>query len=398
MKKIIFIESYYKGLYGAPKSMLELASGLNSKEYLDVSLITSKNGPLAQKSNDLGINSFVLPVPELLLKPRSKFKLYQKVVYPFLLIYLWIKQLFNINLIGKSDYICVNDIRSFLFYLPIIFILRDRVSWYVRINDRVKFISSIAAALSNKIILISSDCSDVLSENEKQRYQKKLTILNTGFNFKSLNYSAVEEIKGTIEKYNKVYITVGSICIRKNQLDIVRAFGKVYKDGDVLLMIGSPPTEIDIKYQDEVLNLINDSGLKDNVIIVSYTPFVNEYLSLSDVFLFASHKEGLPRVVIEALNAGCFVCSSLVDGINDVLVNESIGLITKTKASDDTFVDEFTSNILSIDDDVLSCRNQRTQYVKDKFDYDGFVNGFENIMKNMDDLSNESKKRIKEYN
>ncbi|WP_219624925.1 hypothetical protein, partial [Vibrio parahaemolyticus] len=69
-----------------------------------------------------------------------------------------------------------------LFYLPIIFILRDRVSWYVRINDRVKFISSIAAALSNKIILISSDCSDVLSENEKQRYQKKLTILNTGFN------------------------------------------------------------------------------------------------------------------------------------------------------------------------------------------------------------------------
>ncbi|MCX8905523.1 glycosyltransferase [Vibrio parahaemolyticus] len=384
MKKIIFIESYYKGLYGAPKSMLELASGLNSKEYLDVSLITSKNGPLAKKSNDLGINSFVLPVPELLLKPKSKFKLYQKIVYPFLLIYLWFKQLFNINLIGKSDYICVNDIRSFLFYLPIIFILRDRVSWYVRINDRVKFISSIAAALSNKIILISSDCSDVLSENEKQRYQKKLTILNTGFNFKSLDYSAVEEIKGTIEKYNKVYITVGSICIRKNQLDIVRAFGKVYKDGDVLLMIGSPPTEIDIKYQDEVLNLINDSGLKDNVIIVPYTPFVNEYLSLSDIFLFASHKEGLPRVVIEALNAGCFVCSSLVDGIRDIIDDSNKGLVTSVKSNDPLFHSEFVNKILSIDKSQLSERGLRKKYISKKFGYDDFISGFEKIAFNKD--------------
>lgn len=381
MREIFFFESYYKGLYGAPRSMLDLASGLNNNKNINVTVVTTKSGPLENKAQEVKLNTKVISVPDALLISRSKFGFLGKLLYPFLLFFLWIRQCGNIRKFNHTECICVNDIRSFLFYFPIMLFNRKKVIWYVRINDRVKYISSLAAMLSHRIIFISTDCLTVLSEREKEKYKDKLYILNTGFKFKSLNYYEVNRIKEEIKDIKgRVYVTVGSICQRKNQKDIVKAFSKACNPEDILFIIGSPPSDIDEKYESELISMITDLELTNQIIRVQYTPYVNEYLSISDVFLFASYKEGLPRVVIEALNAGCFICSSLVDGINDIITSDDKGFVTKFKSNNSNFVDEFVSIISSIDDLVLDSRLERNNYVKEKFGYDRFIKGFEDIV------------------
>ncbi len=113
-QRIAFIDSYHSGLYGAPKSMLSLANGLHNKGY-NVTIITTKDGLLSSKAKDDGLNVNIFDVPNILLLSRRNLKIYHKVLYIFSLFFLWCKSIFNFSL-KKYDVICINDIRTFLFF------------------------------------------------------------------------------------------------------------------------------------------------------------------------------------------------------------------------------------------------------------------------------------------
>lgn len=376
--KILFIDSYFRGLNGAPKSMLSLAKGLYDKSY-HVTVASTKFDGLLTQANDINLKVNNLNTPTILLQSRKDFSFVGKLNYFFILLYYWLYQLFAISF-SKFDKICVNDIRSFLIFFPSLLLNRKKIIWYVRINDRVKFISSLAAFISQKITLISSDCIEVLSIEERNKYASKISVLNTGFKFDEVSDLKTLDIKNSIPKKNgKIYITVGSICPRKNQRDIILAFNKVCEEDDLLFLIGSATSNEDLIYEKEMNSIISELNLENKVIRVPHTPYVHEYLSVSDVFLFASLKEGLPRVVIEALHSGCFVCSSLVDGIRDIVNDSNKGVVTSTKANDPNFNSEFVANLRSINNSNLVKRDLRKKYISESFDYDKFVSGFEKI-------------------
>ncbi len=384
MRSILFFDSYHTGLNGAPTSMLSLAVGLKIKGY-SVSVGSSSEGGLLKKATDSRLDTISINAPKILLLSRKQISFYRRFIYFFSLLLLWFKLLLlKRQQFSCHDFICINDIRSVLLLLPLLLIYKRKVIWYVRINERVKFVSSIAAFLSEKIVLISSDCSNVLSCNEKKRYQSKLIVLNTGFKFSELNELVRKDIVQSLPRgSNRVYITVGSICKRKNQRDIIHAFGKCSSDNDLLFLIGSPTSEEDVGYQNELIHLIDELGISGNVIRVPHTPYVHEYLSVSDIFMFSSHREGLPRVVIEALHAGCFVCSSLVDGITDIICDKSKGLITNKKSQHPDFFDEFISIVSAVDDKDLEQRAERSKYVSRRFDYDMFIKGFIEVLESI---------------
>ncbi|HDZ9134226.1 TPA: glycosyltransferase [Vibrio cholerae] len=269
-----------------------------------------------------------------------------------------------------------------MFYLPLLFIARNKVVWYVRINDRVPYVTTIAAYIAKKIILISSDCINVFSVRERHKFSNKFTILNTGFRFSPIDAQVVSEIESSIigQSKGKVFISVGSICQRKNQIDIVRAYASTCSPNDILLLIGSPTSEEDLKYEAELVRVIESLDIVDQVKRIPHTPFVHEYLSIADIFLFASRQEGLPRVVIEALHAGCFVCSSKVDGIIDILTAPQIGVFTSSNPDRHDFLDEFKVLISSVDKYTLSLRSERKAFVLENFDYENFIIGFEKIV------------------
>lgn len=380
MKKIVFVDSYHTGNNGAPTSMLALAKGLSEKGHA-ITVASSKNGGLLNKAIHNNLEALELAVPNPLLGSRKDFNISTIIQYILSLVIFWFSQVFRYSL-KKFDIICVNDIRSFLFYLPLLFIARDKVVWYVRINDRVPYITTIAAYIAKKIILISSDCINVFSIREKHKFSNKFTILNTGFRFSPIDAHVVSEIESSIigQSKSKVFISVGSICQRKNQIDIVRAYASTCSPNDILLLIGSPTSEEDLKYEAELVRVIESLDIVDQVKRIPHTPFVHEYLSIADIFLFASRQEGLPRVVIEALHAGCFVCSSKVDGIIDILTAPQIGVFTSSNPDRHDFLDEFKVLISSVDKYTLSLRSERKAFVLENFDYENFIIGFEKIV------------------
>ncbi|MEZ9903897.1 glycosyltransferase [Vibrio breoganii] len=382
---ILFLDTYYKGLYGAPKSMLSLAQGLYQKHH-SITIASTKNDTLLSTADKLNLNTISLNTPEILLTSRRKQNLLSISFYFFYLMYYWFKQL-RYNSHFKLDVICVNDIRAYLLFFPLLFLNRRRVVWYVRINDRVSFISHLAVVISNKIILISSDCYECFSDKEKAKYKNKFSIVNTGFDFShdEINY----DVEINHADMDVVFVSVGSLCERKNQISILNAFNSLEMDNKHLYLLGSAATDADKEYERKIKKIIIDNNISDKVSLIPHTPFVMSYLSLSDCFLFASHKEGLPRVIIESLYSGCFVISSRVDGITDILTDNKLGIITESFASDFCFQDDFelaikqalkSHQVFRSKLNKHSNRNIRKEYIERNFSFEKFLINFISVI------------------
>lgn len=103
---------------------------------------------------------------------------------------------------------------------------------------------------------------------------------------------------------------VGRFLPVKNHSFIVKVFQAIYKKNPSarLLLIG------DGNLKKEIEEKISALGLKDAVILTGNVPDVYNYTQAMDVFLFPSHYEGLPLVLIEAQAAGlkCFSSAGAV--------------------------------------------------------------------------------------
>lgn len=371
---ILFIDSYYTGLYGAPKSMLSLAFGVNKKHH--VTICSTKNGGLINNANKLGLSTSVISVPEILLGSRKKMNLFLKVHYLFRLVFFWLSVLTN-KYFDNFDKICVNDIRTFLIFFPMLFRSRKKIYWYVRINDRVQFVTSLAAWLSSRIILISDDCKMSFKDVEINRYEHKFCTLNTGFDLEPFTDNG--NITINHNQFDRVYINVGSICNRKNQIAIIDAFNSISSEFKHLYILGGPVSDSDYQYFNLLKSRVSAYGLEKKITFVGHTPNVIQYLKISDVFVFSSFKEGLPRAVIEALMCGCYVVSAKVDGIKDIINTADVGIVTSVDANHKSFDNEFKI-LLSKVNSVSFDRDYISQYICSRFSYKKFIDGFIDII------------------
>ena len=113
-----------------------------------------------------------------------------------------------------------------------------------------------------------------------------------------------------------VVISVGGLIERKNPLTVIEGFknSKVSSSGK-LLMLGDGP----LKNQ---CQLAADKSIE----IPGYVTDVERYLKAADVFVSASHSEGLPNAVMEALAAGNPVVLSDIGPHREILnVNTAAG-------------------------------------------------------------------------
>lgn len=110
------------------------------------------------------------------------------------------------------------------------------------------------------------------------------------------------------------------------------------------------------------------------IIRVGFTADVNLYLSITDLFIFPSEKEGMPVCIMEALAMGVPVITSNTRGCNDLIKNDFNGLllskspsVSETKKAilklyqDRTLLKKFSVNALSKRQDL-----NRDRYVKEQ--------------------------------
>lgn len=134
-----------------------------------------------------------------------------------------------------------------------------------------------------------------------------------------------------INKEDIVMITVGRFSFSKAQRYAIEAFAALQKKYCSLkfLLIGEGELLTDCK------TLAQTSGIPvGSIFFLGYQKDIPRYLSISDIFIFTSLREGLPRVIVEAALLQVPVVTFEVEGAEEVLENEKSGFIVPQANAD----------------------------------------------------------------
>ena len=139
-----------------------------------------------------------------------------------------------------------------------------------------------------------------------------------------INYDNKIYLRKKFSPFNendKVLSIIANILPRKNQLFCLKLINKLPKN--YKLLIGGPLKDENKKYFNKLILFIKENKLQERVFIKNeFIKNIEDYIMLSDIFLFPSLSEGLGTPVIESQACGIPVLANLIPGItNEIITN-----------------------------------------------------------------------------
>ena len=198
-------------------------------------------------------------------------------------------------------------------------------------KQRWGFLRKLALDLADRVVSMT----DALSESYRLAGwdMHRLVRINQGVDTERFrppeDRNAVRASLGLAER-GTLICTVASVTPRKGIDILVEAFRHVasqYADAK-LLVVGlydfaehpSSDREHHQRYVSKIVATIERYELQEQVIFAGVVPNVHEYLQASDVFVFASRREGFGTAVVEAMATGLPCVVSSLDGISEEVV------------------------------------------------------------------------------
>jgi glycosyltransferase involved in cell wall biosynthesis len=172
----------------------------------------------------------------------------------------------------------------------------------------------------------------------------------------------------------KFVITYTGRFVEFKGFDIVyHSFMKLvneFPDKFVLLLIGGKdPIHLTGLTETEE----NDLNINPNIVNIGFSSDVNKYLSISDVFLFPSRKEGLPVCIVESLSMGVPVVTLEERGNSDVITNDFNGYLVKYYSKPNAInaiaekLKYLANNLDTLNQFSFNCLKNRTIYSRSFF-------------------------------
>ncbi|MCH5259074.1 MAG: glycosyltransferase [Lachnospiraceae bacterium] len=162
--------------------------------------------------------------------------------------------------------------------------------------------------------------------NLSQSYGIDVDNIKTIYNFidkDAIREKSLQKPEDNIDDFiagSKLIINVGRLLEVKNQVRLIRQFANLIQDGEdvKLLILGSGVLE------DELNTLIKELKLERYVKILRYCKNPFPYIKKASIFAFASQKEGLPNVLLEAMCLGIPIVSvDCLSGPRELLAGET---------------------------------------------------------------------------
>ncbi len=144
-------------------------------------------------------------------------------------------------------------------------------------------------------------CSHIIYQMYKERANiKLLTYIQNGVDttkFHPVDSDTKIQLryKLNLHKDKKIFISVGNLIGRKDPKTIIKAFIERDKRDELIIFLGKG----ELQKKCEAM-----SKEFDNIVFLREKNNVKEYLQASDYFISASHAEGLPNSVLEAMSCG----------------------------------------------------------------------------------------------
>ena len=199
----------------------------------------------------------------------------------------------------------------------------------------LKFIEKVTYAAATQV-WPNSNSLMVFITQQKLCNPSKLTIIGKGstngvntqrYNIQALDTGLMKEVMEGINysNENKYLLCIGRLVADKGITELVNVFTQLEKDNDglVLILVG--------EYEDALDPLpaatLQEIKINPSIIHINWTNKVEYYLHLAQLFIFPSHREGFPNVLLQAGAMQLPIICSRIPGNVDIVTDKKTGLI-----------------------------------------------------------------------
>lgn len=124
---------------------------------------------------------------------------------------------------------------------------------------------------------------------------------------------------------DKTILAVGRLSLEKGYDVLLKSFHKYFatKPGVRLVIAGDGPL------RSNLCTLAHELGIEDRVTFTGHITDVSHFYRASDVFVLPSRTEGMPMVILEAMQSGLPVVCTNVGGIPEIITDGVNGITVK---------------------------------------------------------------------
>ncbi len=169
--------------------------------------------------------------------------------------------------------------------------------------------------------------SDSLSREAKQNYNLK-TLPHVIYNFVTTEKIAQSKLKSLRSVFadpeERILIHVSNFRPVKRVADVIKIFAEVQKEVPAkLLLVGDGPDLAKTKRS------VRRRKLEDKVHFLGFQLDIPKLLSLSDIFLLPSQKEGFNLSALEAMSCGVPIIGSNTLGMTEMVTENKSGILSR---------------------------------------------------------------------
>jgi glycosyltransferase involved in cell wall biosynthesis len=186
-----------------------------------------------------------------------------------------------------------------------------------------RYANQLTFGLNDKVFAVSDDVRDSVSN----RYRPDVEVLVHGVNIARVR-SFLTEREATRRELGVgpgewLAVTVANLRAGKNYRGLIDAATIVIDRGVPVRFATAGQGQL----HDEICALHQKSGLGERFALLGYRDDATRLIAAADVFVLASHHEGLPVTVMEALTLGVPVVAPAVGGLPEVVIDGKNGLL-----------------------------------------------------------------------
>jgi len=187
-----------------------------------------------------------------------------------------------------------------------------------------------------------------------------------------------------IQPNDFVFIFVGRLVGDKGINELIAAFKKLQSTSSFtfqlsLILVGPLEPLLDPLEQKTVEEINNNK----NIISVGFKSDIRPYLSISDILIFPSYREGFPNVVLQAGAMGLPCIVTDINGCNEIIKEGENGWIIPSK-DEDAILNSMRNCILKKNRTTIKKSNIRNMIkikYQQKLVWNAILNEYENLIK-----------------
>jgi glycosyltransferase involved in cell wall biosynthesis len=302
---IFFLPTFSYG--GAGNSIFRLCKNLNKKKYI-INIISIGTCDYKNEFNNFGVKVYELKTKRV---SKSIFELnslvkkiinnkFSKNIFISGIHYANIASIISLRLIKNLKLIVVErtDIQELKIHYSFVQFLKN------------KLIYILLKIFYKKADLVVANSLKVKNDLQKICNTKVIRITPPSF----LGYEKVNKSK-KINKSLKI-LTVGRLSWEKDIQTMIKAMSKIQEKKIILKILGDGSEKENIK------NLIKKYKLQKRIFILGHKKIPRRYYLESNLYINASHFEGFPNAIVEAINFNLpVICSDCKGGSNEIILN-----------------------------------------------------------------------------